>query len=84
MAREESDKVYYKNPNGNLTESEILKIIEEDKVMDYIRNFKLVEGSGYKCPPNAMRHRFGGYGCFKCKDCLLGVFDLFGYESEED
>lgn len=83
MAREEPTRGqdYYNNRNGYLTEKEMMDIVENNKVDEFIKKHNLKTD---KCPCELFIHRDEYKHCFCCVLCMKAAFSYFGYESEEN
>lgn len=60
------------NPNGNLTELELLKLVHSGDIDNYLRNHKLASGGG-KCPPYNLISN--NQQCCYCTQCFRYCID---------
>ena len=59
------EKKVYKNKNGNMSTSDFISLIHNEKLDDYMRKFRTTDD---KCPP--MELIKSNQQCFFCIDCF--------------
>lgn len=60
---------HYKNPNGNMTIEDMIKIKHKGKIENFLRCFKLLK---MPCPPKQLMA--SSIRCFFCVDCFKHAF----------